>query len=190
MGKFLKREIKNIYFMRARDRHKTIVHKHIIAALVTLASIYGLVFMLIPAQPGIEASARIMLGAKLLGFLALPLLFGIATTVHARYCDASLINGYKATSTERISFLLAYNSNTLEQTVLHTLALLAFCAAAPESLLPISIAQVAAFLLGRAMFFIGYRKDPMYRLAGFAVGYYPAIAAILSACFFTVTGVS
>ncbi len=162
--------------------HKVLVHKHIAAALCILAVLYASVYFLVEPVRAIEPVARLLLAARLLGFVALPLLVGIALSVHARYSDASLIQGYKSSPTERFAFLQAYTTNTLEQAALQALSLVAFCAVAPEPLLVFAYAQVAAFLLGRLMFFVGYQRAPMHRLVGFAVGYYPSIAAVGASC--------
>lgn len=167
--------------------HKVLVHKQIVAALCILTALYAAVYFLAEPVLAIEPVARLLLAARLLGFVALPLLVGIALSVHARYSDSSLIQGYKASPTERFAFLQAYTTNTLEQASLQALSLAAFCAAAPEPLLVFAYAQVAAFLLGRFMFFVGYQRAPMHRLVGFAVGYYPSIAAVGAACLFSLS---
>jgi hypothetical protein len=165
--------------------HKNHVHKHIAAALCILVVLYAAAYFLLEPARSIEPVVRILLAAKLLGFLALPLFVGIAVTVHARYSDSSLIQGYKSTPTERLEFLRTYNTNTLEQLALQALSLVAFCAVAPESLLVSVYSQVAAFLLGRFMFFVGYQNAPMHRLVGFAVGYYPSVIAVGASCIFS-----
>ncbi len=167
--------------------HKILVHKHIAAALCILAVLYAAVYFLVGPVMAIEPVARLLLAAQLLGFVALPLFVGIALTVHARYSDSSLIQGYKSSPTERFVFLQAYNTNTLEQVALQALSLVAFCAVAPEPLLVFAYAQVAAFLLGRFMFFVGYQCAPMHRLVGFAVGYYPSVVAVGASCLFTLS---
>jgi hypothetical protein len=164
--------------------HKILVHKHIAAALAILSVIYSATYFLFPSAQSVEPVARLLLAASLLGFVSLPLFSGIALAVHARYSDSSLILGYRSSPTEGFGFLQAFISNTLEQSALQSLSLLAFCATAPEPLLVFAYAQVAAFLIGRAMFFFGYRSSPMHRLAGFAVGYYPSVAAVGASCFF------
>ncbi len=166
--------------------HKTVVHKHVIAALCIIGVLYEGVYLLVYPVLGIDSVERLLFAAQLLGFLALPLFVGIAFTVYERYSDSSLIKGYQSTSTERFQFLQAYNTNTLEQLALAGLSLTAFCASVPENLLVFAYAQVAAFLLGRTMFFIGYQRAPMHRLVGFAVGYYPSVVAVGAACLFTV----
>jgi hypothetical protein len=167
--------------------HKSLVHKHIAAALVILSVIYAAAYFLIPSMHGIESVSRLLLAAKLMGFISLPFFSGIALAVHARYSDPVLINGYKSSPTEDFVFLQAFISNTLEQTALQALSLAAFCAAAPESLLVLAYAQVVAFLIGRTMFYFGYRSSPMNRLVGFAVGYYPSIAAAGASCLFVLS---
>lgn len=167
--------------------HKVLVHKHIAVALCILALLYAAVYLLVAPVGVAEPVARLLLAARLLGFVALPLLAGIALTVHARYSDSSLIQGYKSAPTERFAFLEAYNTNTLEQTALQALSLAAYCVVVPEPLLVFAYAQVAAFLLGRLMFFVGYQRAPMRRLVGFAVGYYPAIAAVGASCLYSLS---
>lgn len=165
--------------------HKLLIHKHIAAALCILAVLYAAAYCLLDPIRAIDPFTRVLLAAQLLGFVALPLFVGIAFTVHARYSDSSLIQGYKSSPTERLAFLQAYNTNTLEQLALQALSLVAFCAVAPEPFLIFAYAQVAAFLLGRLMFFVGYQHAPMHRLVGFAVGYYPSVIAVGASCMFS-----
>ena len=56
----------------------------------------------------------------------------------------------------------------------------------PEFLLSLAVAQVCAFLIGRVLFFVGYRRSPLHRFLGFVVSYYPALAAIVAACAYSI----
>jgi hypothetical protein len=162
--------------------YKVLVHKHIAAALCILTVLYVTVYLLVEPLRSPEPVTRLMFAARLLGFASLPLFVGVASTVYTRYSDASLIQGYKSLPTERLQFLQAYNTNTLEQLALLALSLVAFCAVVPASLLVFAYAQVVAFLLGRLMFFTGYQRAPLHRLVGFAVGYYPSVVAVFVSC--------
>ena len=166
--------------------HKSGVRRQIGAGVAILGAIYGIVFFLTPAIEANDSTARLALAAKLLGFVSLPLIAGVGATVLARYGDSSLIHGYKAPINDRLAMLLAFNLNTLEQTVLHALSIAAFCVTVPGALLSFAVAQVGAFIIGRALFFVGYRRNPLHRFVGFVVSYYPALAAIVAACTFTI----
>lgn len=170
--------------------HKSIVHKHIVAAIMILAVLYAAVYLFAEPVHLVETAGRLLLPARLMVFIALPLLAGVGAAVHARYSDASMIHGYQSLPNEHFKFLQAYTSNTLEQASLQAMSLVAFCAVVPEWLLVIAYAQVGAFLLGRFMFFVGYQKNPLHRLAGFAVGYYPSILATGLALWFSLRPVA
>jgi hypothetical protein len=162
--------------------HKNQVHRQVAVALAILVVLYLTIWLGAAPMPAADVPHRLLLAAKLMGFAVLPLFAGISAAVYARYSAAALIQGFKSVPSERLALLLAYNQNTLEQTVLHALSLPIFCVTVPAALLVFAYAQVAAFLLGRLMFYIGYRRAPLQRLAGFAVGHYPAIAAVLVGC--------
>jgi hypothetical protein len=165
--------------------HKTQVHKQIASALTALVVLYGAVLMIASPIKATDSIERLVFAAKLLGFLSLPLLCGIGLTVVARYNDASLIQGYKAVS-ERLEFIRAYNTNTLEQTTVHALSVVAYCVVVPQQWLVFALAQVLAFILGRLFFYFGYRRAALQRFFGFVMGYYPAIVAVLTACVFAI----
>lgn len=169
--------------------YKPEVHKRIAVGISILAALYGAAFFVLPPVQAIDSASRLLLAAKLLGFIPLPLLAGVWATVFVRYSDASLIQGYKAAPSERLALLHAYNANTLEQTALHALSIVAFCAVVPQRLLVFAMAQVAAFLLGRLLFFLGYRRAPLKRLVGFVLGFYSAVAAIVTSCAFALAAI-
>jgi hypothetical protein len=165
--------------------YKPQVHKQIAAALIILVALYGALFYFVKPIQAADIMSRLLFAAKLLSFVPLPLLAGIGATVVARYSDSSLIRGYEAEPPKRFSLLLAYNSNTIEQTLLHSISVVTFCLVAPQPMLIFAVAQVTAFLLGRLLFFLGYRRDSIQRLMGFVIGYYPVIVAVVASCVFT-----
>jgi hypothetical protein len=164
--------------------HKKIVHQQIAIALMLLAIIYGAIAYYSPYAPSADVVARLAYACTLQVFIVFPLYIGIMVAVYMRYSSANLIQGYGATTEEKFSLVQAYNKNTVEQTLLHALSIFTFCSVVPAYLLKFAVAQVLAYLLGRALFAIGYKINPLYRLTGFALGSYPAYLAILISSFF------
>lgn len=109
---------------------------------------------------------------------ALALVYCIAAIAKKRFCRTDVIDGaaYDHPGSE-LAVDKAVLQNTLEQTVLAIAAYNGLAAVAP-SLAPVLLPALASlFLLGRVLFIFGYRKGAGGRGFGFALTFYPTVAA-------------
>lgn len=160
--------------------YKAVVHKQIGLGIFSIGALY-LIFILLPTS-WMESSREQALSISLL-MLATPLFFGIGKVLMARYGNSTLINGYQA-SDEPIEFEKAYLENTKEQTLAATIVAVALNAVLPDNWFFLQYAQAFAFLLGRLVFYVGYRSSPMNRFSGFVITWYSTLISFSLALYF------
>lgn len=133
---------------------------------------------LVPLSDSIQARAR-LLAQSALCFVGC-LLLAIARLASHRFFTPADIHGSGLTSgTSEAKLLQAMLQNTLEQAVL---ALGVHCAGAivvPRARLGVLPVGAVQFVLGRALFFQGYRKGAPKRAMGFALTFYPTVLLFL-----------
>ena len=69
-----------------------------------------------------------------------------------------------------------YLQNTVEQFLLHSFSLISLSTYLSEEKMHWIPLLVALFVIGRALFFVGYSIDPMKRGVGFVITWYPTMA--------------
>ena len=158
------------------------VRKQIAKGLLVLGGVIVIGWVEIP---GFSERQRLAILSGSILLLAIPLFLSIAAVIIGRYSSESLIFGYKSTD-DGLSFKQAYLQNTLEQTSANVLPLIALGLVVPGVYLKVCIIQAASFCIGRVMYFLGYKRDPMERFTGFVVGWYSAAIAYLVAAYFVV----
>lgn len=117
------------------------------------------------------------LSALLAGFA---LAAGIGWAARTRHF-VSNIDGTRPDPGSPLDLVLRYVTNTAEQLLLFCIACAAMAAAAPDvarSLLPV---MAVWFLLARAAFWIGYRRQPLGRAVGFAATFHPTLVLMVVA---------
>jgi hypothetical protein len=111
------------------------------------------------------------------GFLLLPalaLFIAIARLAKHRFFSFEDIDGSAlGAGTEQAKLLQALLQNTLEQTSLAVPVYLAALFSAPVPIRAAVPACACAFLVGRMLFFIAYRRGAVARSFGFALTFYP-----------------
>jgi hypothetical protein len=151
-----------------------------IAAVVVLVVFWQqLAHLHLPLPDGDDRAARLAFGAQWLLLPALALFAGIAVMANLRFFVADAIDGARASRNRLIEITLRYNQNTLEQTVLAAIAWMGLALALPHAMLKLIPAMAIAFIVGRALFWIGYLIDPVARAFGLGLSAYPTFAALV-----------
>jgi len=91
------------------------------------------------------------------------------------YGDA--IEGTRTPSARTLEVNLRYNQNTIEQTILATIAWLGLAITAPHDQLILIAGMAILFAVGRVTFWIGYLIHPMARTFGMTLTVIPTIIA-------------
>lgn len=145
----------------------------VLAVVVTVVALLAAYFL---SKSGVD---HVRLSAPIASALAgLALVYCIADIAKKRFFHADIINGaaYDKVGSD-VAVDKAVLQNTLEQTVLAVIAYNGLTAVAPglgPVLLPV---LVSLFLIGRALFIVRYRKGAGGRALGFALTFYPTVAA-------------
>ena len=113
--------------------------------------------------------------------LALPMALAIAAIARHRFFHAAVIDGSNDAADRWLAIARAILQNTLEQTVLAALVLLALAATLPSGWLGALPAAILWFVLARAIFALTYARGAAARSFGFAATFYPTLAGLLMA---------
>lgn len=159
-------------------------HKQIIVALGMAAAVAVLVvaWAVLPSLPlplpdGDDAAARLAFVARWLLLPGLALFAGVGAIANQRFFVADAIDGEPETNHRFIDITLRYNRNTVEQVVLAAIAWFGLALALPHAQLKLIPTMAILFLIGRALFWIGYLIAPVGRAFGLGLTFYPTIAA-------------
>lgn len=118
------------------------------------------------------------LGIALLA-LGLWVAAAIGAVARARFRSAAAIDGQDGAD-PRVDTGNAILRNTIEQAVLAAIAYTALTVLNDEARVPVAL-FAACFSAGRVLFWIGYREGAGARALGFALTFYPSLAALVAA---------
>lgn len=127
---------------------------------------------------GDDEGSRLAFTARWLLLPALALFAGIAVVANQRFFVADAIDGARNSQSRLIEITLRYNQNTLEQTVLAAIAWAGLALALPRERLSLLPVMAIVFVVGRALFWIGYLIAPVVRALGMGLSAYPTFAAL------------
>ena len=90
---------------------------------------------------------------------------------------ADAIDGTRTPKSHALEIALRYNQNTVEQTLLAAIAWLGLAVSVPHAALAFVPAMAVLFVVGRALFWIGYLIYPVARAFGMVLTALPTLAA-------------
>jgi len=131
------------------------------------------------ATPLGDTASRLVFAAKWLLVPGVALLIGIGMVANRRFFQPDAIDGTRTPPSHALEINLRYNQNTLEQTVLVIIAWPLLAVLLPTSQLGIIPVLAVLFGAGRIAFWIGYLIAPWARAFGFALTFYPTVAAYI-----------
>ncbi len=156
----------------------------LVAIGMTVAAIVVIFAWTGPLHPHVdiadEPASRLAFAAKWLLVPGFALLAGIGIVSGRRFFTAGAIDGTRTPESKSLEINLRYNQNTLEQTLLVVIAWPMLALWLPSGQLGLLPVLAVLFGFGRAAFFIGYLIAPWARAFGFALTFYPTVAAYLS----------
>jgi len=153
----------------------------VLAGIVLAVTILALLSRATPpfALPdGDDQAARLAYWAHWLLLPGLTLAAGVGLAGAWRFLDSEAIDGTPAPKSAGLEITLRYNRNTLEQLVLAAIAWAGLALALPHERLVLVPALAVLFVFARALFWVGYLIAPWARAAGFALTFYPTVAAL------------
>lgn len=128
------------------------------------------------AVPMDDTASRLAFAASWLlvpGWCLLAGVFGASR--RGFYADA--IEGTRTPSARSLEINLRYNQNTIEQTILASIAWFGLAVVIPYDQLNLIAGMAILFAIGRATFWIGYLMHPMARTFGMTLTAIPTIIA-------------
>jgi uncharacterized membrane protein len=118
---------------------------------------------------------RIGLGLRWALILQLPLIVGILTVSQQRFWSDKYRDGSAPDIGSAMEINRRYLTNTLEQTFLATIGMLALSITVPFDSMNFVPALAILFVLGRICFWVGYHVNPYARAFGLVLTFLPTI---------------
>jgi len=160
--------------------YRTFVHAQVATAIATILVVLSATLHVATGEVPVDGFAVFADQARL---LALPLSIAVLLAMIERGRSSDLIMGAASRSASS-TLIAAVLKNTVEQTLLACLALVAFLGASPFYAAEIGKAFAWLFLAGRVAFMLGYWLNPMWRFYGFSINFYSSVLLLGAAWFF------
>ena len=126
-----------------------------------------------------SAGERIAFAAKWLLVPGFALVAGLGMVANRRFFSADAMDGTRTPQSNALEINLRYNKNTLEQTMLVVIAWPLLALLLPLAQFGLIPVLAVLFGAGRIAFWIGYLIAPWARAFGFALTFYPTVAAFV-----------
>ena len=155
---------------------------------VTMAlSVWALMDILpIPAVPD-TTSDRLAYALRANVVAIMPFIVMVVTVANARFLSAA-IDPTRHAESRSLEIDRRAADNTLQQTFVFTVAMLATSTIVPLDHLQIVWASVIVFVAARAAFWLGYRLDPLYRAPGMSATAFINLGMVLYVAFHLLRG--
>lgn len=165
------------------------VLRNALAALAVSALVLAGALLALPAPRIPDTAAdRMAFALPWLLVSAAALLLGVASIARYRFIVPAAADGGNPDGDQALAARRAYLQNTLEQTLLHAIAVLAFAAVAPLAWLVLVPAVAGWFVISRVFFRIGYARGASARAFGFGGTYYTTVVTYVLALWFWFAG--
>jgi|HubBroStandDraft_6_1064221.scaffolds.fasta_scaffold196934_2 hypothetical protein len=148
-------------------------------AVLALLWARGAQHLSLPLPDGDDFAARLAFAGRWLALPGFSLVAGLAVAANRRFFLPDAIDGTRTPQSRSLEINLRYNQNTLEQTVLAAIAWTGLALALPHERLALIPMLALVFVVARALFWIGYLMAPWARALGFALTFYPTVAAFI-----------
>lgn len=168
--------------MTQADNNKTVQAGMIIGAIVTPLLFLVFYFLVPQYDAEVVLTDRFKLAIECLIF---PATFFVVTVVRIgsqRFGNSSEDPTRTVASSEAMAIDLRVLSNTHEQIVLFALNTLALAVLLPYDYLSLLPVYSAVFVIGRVLFWVGYRYNVLWRAPGFAMSIIPAVVGLGYCC--------
>ncbi|XP_072173800.1 transmembrane protein 79-like [Diadema setosum] len=133
--------------------------------------------------PNLSGGDRLVFAFRCLSFSALPLFFCVNKVGSQRFANMETLGAHPtAPVAPSMTTFVTYQrilQNTLEQTLLHVLAVLGMASCLEVDRLQLVPLLVLLFVVGRTFFFVGYVVKPVLRGFGFSMTFIPSVLGIL-----------
>lgn len=126
-----------------------------------------------------DVASRLALAVRSMLISGVALMVGVGLVANRRFFLEDAIDGTRAPDSRSLEINLRYNQNTLEQSVLAAIAWSGLALALPHRDLALIPALAILFGIARALFWVGYLISPAARALGFALTFYPTVAAFV-----------
>ncbi|XP_052819212.1 transmembrane protein 79-like [Mya arenaria] len=160
----------------ARPEDISTVRRGIIRAIVVIIVVFPLGYMFTPTR-GIQLNSvveRLVFTLQWQALSMLTLVYGIHG-VGSRRAGTAAMDPITGNSEDVVKFEAKFLQNTIEQLILSIFGQLVLCTHLTDSTPRVIPVLVCLFVVGRVLFWIGYKKAPLERATGFAMTFFPSL---------------
>ncbi|XP_011662412.1 uncharacterized protein LOC105437474 [Strongylocentrotus purpuratus] len=137
--------------------------------------------------PELSDGERFKFVFRCLAFSSLPLFAAVRKVASVRFSNMETLGAdpIAPVAPSQKAFKIAERvlQNTLEQTLLHVMTILALASSVVVDQLYIIPCMVLLFCIGRFVYYVGYSYDPLYRGFGFGTTWIPTLIGFSYALF-------
>lgn len=119
--------------------------------------------------------AQLSLGLRCAAVVQLPLIAGILVVAQQRFWSSDYADGSAPVDGSRLDINRRYLTNTLEQSVIATVGLLALSVTVARDNIAYLPALASLFVIGRMCFWVGYHINPYARAFGLVLTLAPTL---------------
>ena len=153
---------------------------HIILGILLGFVVIGLWMVFVPglfeyADVGAAGVDRLGLGLRWAVVVQLPLIAGIVVVSQQRFWSSAHADGSAPNIGSSLEINRRYLTNTLEQSVLSTIGLLALSITVPSQNFSLVPALATLYVIGRICFWVAYHINPYARAFGIALTFAPTL---------------
>jgi len=141
-------------------------------------------YSIIPDVPGMSESInRIAFALQMNVFAVIPLFLMLITVGNERFLSDA-IDPTRHAESKMMEVDGRVADNTLQQNVVFLIGTLALATLIPPEATKVLAALATVFVLARIVFWVGYRKNPLYRAPGMAATAYMNLGILLTCIYF------
>ncbi|KAK3107023.1 hypothetical protein FSP39_005411 [Pinctada imbricata] len=166
--------------MRSLPEDRTTVRTYGALGVGIAGLILFLGYFVLPIPvPAVDTlTARLVFTIRWQTLPVLTLMAGIIHVANTRL-QTSAIDPLSGRGEHLVGFYKRYIRNTQEQLSLHLIGQLALCTFVNLESMTLIPTFAFLFLIGRIVFWIGYKRNPLHRGTGFAMTFFPTLLTIL-----------
>ena len=169
--------------LMTQELHNKVVLSGMAIGIIVTPLIFMGLYVLFPQfAHELETTGRLELGIKCLIFPAVFFLVLVLRVGAQRFGNPSEDPTIVLAGTESMKVDLRVLSNTNEQIIIFTINTMSLAMLLPFKYLSILPIYSGLFVVGRLLFWLGYRRNALWRAPGFAMNILPAALGLLYCC--------
>lgn len=157
-----------------RQDQKTVITHILISLTAQACFVFVAVYFPFPKLHLPTLLDRVVFTLRCLVVSLLAIVAGIMAVANVRFATVA-INPLDPSGKKLTELRQKYLQNTVEQFLVHSFSILALSTYLSEEKMHMIPLLIVLFVIGRALFYVGYSFNPIWRAAGFAMTWIPTV---------------